>query len=157
MKNQRRWSNKLEIMEDLKSEEGDRYKSDRSEEWFSSKLHKKGARTKCQVDGESFFEKAEVPKRIRNKYAASTSTAATKKTATSTLTAAGTKKKKAARISIGNIKVKQNFTAGSEQSLHRFKIQSWIVLVTIIHLMPVSTWVTKGNSMLDDAGMASIW
>ncbi|RZC86738.1 hypothetical protein C5167_030088 [Papaver somniferum] len=64
----------------------------------------KGARTKCQVDGESFFEKAGVQKRIRKKYAASTSTAATKKTATSTSTAAGTKKKKAAKISIGNIK-----------------------------------------------------
>ncbi|RZC80400.1 hypothetical protein C5167_042982 [Papaver somniferum] len=100
MRNQKRWSKKSEMTEDLKREEGDRYKP-------------LTMRTVIEVDDESFFEKAEVPKRIRKKHATSTSTVATKKTATSTSTAAGTKKKKAAKISIGNIKVKQNFTAGS--------------------------------------------
>ncbi|KAI3835272.1 hypothetical protein MKW98_020388 [Papaver atlanticum] len=75
---------------------------------------KRGARTECQVDGESFVEKAAVPKRIRKKYAASTSTAATekastsastaatKKASTSASTAAGTNKKKATKTSTGN-------------------------------------------------------
>ncbi|KAI3975844.1 hypothetical protein MKX01_015392 [Papaver californicum] len=77
---------------------------------------KKGATTECQVDGESFVEKDVVSKRIRKKHATSTSTAGTtsssKRTATTTsssVVAGKNKKEKASR----NIKLNQNFTAGS--------------------------------------------